>query len=84
MKKRNFNPKNYYKLNNLRKKVIKETSKYINLNDKKLLEIGCGNGCFTTLLARKYKTSFTRTCRYISKALCESQKILKSRKVPKY
>ena len=32
----------------------------------------------------KYKTSFTRTCRYISKALCESQKILKSRKVPKY
>lgn len=31
-----------------------------------------------------HKTAFTRTCRYISKALCESQKILKSSKIPEY
>lgn len=58
MKKRNFNPENYYKLNNLRKKVISDISKIINLNNKKLLEIGSGNGAFTTILAGKYKTSF--------------------------
>lgn len=58
MKKKNFNPENYYKLNNLRKKVINDISKTINLNNKKFLEIGSGNGIFATLLARKYKTSY--------------------------
>ena len=58
MKRKNFNPKNYYKLNNLRKKVINDISKTIDLQKNKLLEIGAGTGAFTTLLAKKYKTSY--------------------------
>ena len=58
MKKRNFNPNNYYKLNNLRKKVINDIKKKVNLNNKKILEIGCGNGCFTELLAKVNKTAY--------------------------
>lgn len=58
MKRKNFNPKNYYKLNNLRKKVINDISKTIDLQKNKLLEIGTGTGAFATLLAKKYKTSY--------------------------
>ena len=36
MKKKNFNPNNYYKLNNLRKKVISDIKKKIDLNNKKI------------------------------------------------
>lgn len=42
MKKRNFDPSNYYKLNNLREKIIREINKLFSLNGKKILEIGTG------------------------------------------
>lgn len=58
MKKRNFNPNNYYKLNNLRKKVINDIKKKIDLNNKKVLEIGCGNGTFTSLFAKQQKNTY--------------------------
>lgn len=33
MKKKDFDPNNYNKLNNLRKKIIKDTSSFINMDN---------------------------------------------------
>lgn len=56
--KQNFNPKNFNKLNNLRNKVLLEINKRFDFTNKKILEVGCGNGMFSYLLSKQYKNSF--------------------------
>ena len=58
MKKKDFDPNNYNKLNNLRKKIIKDTSSFINMDNKKIIEIGSGNGNFSKLLSKKFNSSY--------------------------
>ena len=58
MKKKSFDPSSYNKLNNLREKVIKDTSNFVNINNKKIIEIGTGSGIFSKLLSEKYKNSY--------------------------
>lgn len=58
MKKKSFNPNNYNKLNNLREKVISDTSNFVDMNNKKIIEIGTGAGNFSRLLGKKYKNSY--------------------------
>ena len=66
MKKRNFDPNDYYKLNNLRKKIIKEINKHFSLNGKKILEIGTGSGSFSKILAKNYSDSYIESIDKVS------------------
>lgn len=66
MKKRNFDPSNYYKLNNLREKIIREINKHFSLNGKKILEIGTGSGSFSKTLAKNYSNSYIESIDKVS------------------
>lgn len=66
MKKRNFDPSNYYKLNNLREKIIREINKHFSLNGKKILEIGTGSGSFSKILAKNYSNSYIESIDTVS------------------
>ena len=58
MKQKNFNPNNYNKLNNIRKKVLKDLNKNIDLNNKKILEIGCGSGQLSKVVSNTFYGSY--------------------------
>ena len=74
MKKKNFDPDNYNKLNNLRSKVIKDVSKFVDMNNKKILEVGTGTGDFSKLLSKKYKNSYIYGIDIVPQYIESSQK----------
>ncbi len=76
MKKKDFDPNNYNKLNNLRKKIIKDTSSFINMDNKKIIEIGSGNGNFSKLLSKKFNSSYIYGIDIVSQYIDFSKKII--------
>ena len=74
MKKKDFDPNNYNKLNNLRKKIIKDTSSFINMDNKKIIEIGSGNGNFSKLLSKKFNSSYIYGIDIVSQYIYFSKK----------
>lgn len=58
MKRSNFNPKEYEKLNGVRKKIITDLTKKNILSNKKVLDIGCGTGLFSYEIAKQNTISF--------------------------
>lgn len=60
MKLRRFNPSDYENLNNVRNKIIKYASNYVDLDNKKILDVGCGSGIFTESLGIHYPKSYIK------------------------
>lgn len=80
MKQKNFNPIDYNRLNNIRKKALKDLNNKINLNNKKILEIGCGSGQLSKVISKTFDGSYIHSIDIID-SYVETAKKTKSKNV---